>query len=162
MKILIKLFSVFALLQLCTISHAQEKTFSLEDVSFLSGHWIGEAFGGIVEEIWSEPSANAMMGMFRIQKNNSDILFEFLLIEKTDTGVQLRFKHIKPNYIEMEENPIVLNLIEAHTNYVHLESQDQSLIAKYNLVRENTLDIEIISTRDGKMNVTPIRMKKKL
>ncbi len=161
MSIFTKFISVFLLMILGTVSSAQDKSFSLEDVSFFTGHWIGEAFGGTVEEVWTEPSGNAIMGMFRLQKNNMDALYEFLLIEKTNTGVQIRFKHIKPNYIEMEKEPIVLNLIDADKTYAHFESDDQCLAVKYNKTQLNILEIEVASTKNGITKVTPIKMNRK-
>jgi hypothetical protein len=153
--------TILLLTSLPSVVTAQEKSFTLGDVSFLAGHWIGEAFGGIAEEIWSEPSSSAMMGMFRLQQNNSDRLYEFLLIEKTGDGIQMRFKHIKPNYIEMEDKPIILNLIDVNTSFAHFETEDQSLIIKYNLTSDDILEIELTSTKEGRTNITPITMTKK-
>ena len=38
----------------------------LENISWIAGHWKGEAFGGITEEIWSEPSGGSMMASFKL------------------------------------------------------------------------------------------------
>ena len=39
---------------------------TLADIAWLSGHWRGEAFGGITEEIWSPPLGDSMMGSFKL------------------------------------------------------------------------------------------------
>lgn len=153
--------AILLLTSLLSFATAQEKSFTLNDVSFLAGHWIGEAFGGVVEEIWSEPSSNAMMGMFRLQYDDIDRLYEFLMIEKYGSGVRMSFKHIKPDYIEMEEKPITLNLVDANTSYAFFETDDQSLIIKYNLTSDDILEIELTSTKEGKTKITPITMKRK-
>ncbi len=41
---------------------------TLEDVSWIAGHWKGEAFGGIAEEIWSPPLGDSMMFVFKLAK----------------------------------------------------------------------------------------------
>ena len=41
---------------------------TLENVKWLAGHWRGEAFGGITEEIWSPPLGGSMMCAFRLIK----------------------------------------------------------------------------------------------
>ena len=39
---------------------------TLENIAWISGTWHGEAFGGITEEIWSEPSGGSMMATFKL------------------------------------------------------------------------------------------------
>ena len=43
-------------------------TANIDQVSWISGHWVGEAMGGQTEEIWSSPKANSMMCVFRFSK----------------------------------------------------------------------------------------------
>ena len=38
----------------------------LENIKWIAGTWHGEAFGGITEEIWSEPSGGSMMATFKL------------------------------------------------------------------------------------------------
>ena len=53
---------------------------TLNNIEWLAGHWKGEAFGGIAEEIWSPPADGSMMFSFRLLDKgeevfmNSDIL----------------------------------------------------------------------------------------
>ncbi|MFO7526506.1 MAG: DUF6265 family protein [Ignavibacteriaceae bacterium] len=158
---MIKPFIIFFSVVLFTnVIHSQEKPFSLDELKWLSGQWKGEAFGGVAEEIWSKPSSNSMMGMFRLQYDNVDKLYEFLLIEQSGSGISMKFKHIKSGYDEMENEPILLNLIELNSILAHFENEDKSLIIKYNLLTENSVKIELISTKNGKTEVTPILMKK--
>jgi hypothetical protein len=39
---------------------------TIAEAAWMTGHWKGEAFGGITEEIWSPPSAGSMMFVFRL------------------------------------------------------------------------------------------------
>jgi hypothetical protein len=160
---LYKLF-LFSLCYICfsfNIS-AQKNTYSLADLSFLSGQWRGEAFGGTVEEVWSEPSTNAMMGMFRLQFDGIDKLYEFLLIEKTDEDIQMRFKHIRRGYKEMEDEPIILVLKNVSESFAEFASEDSLLIIKYNLVSADSLVVELTSIKQGYAEVTPITMNRKI
>ena len=34
--------------------------------SWLTGYWVGDGFGGVGEEMWSQPLANTMVGTFRL------------------------------------------------------------------------------------------------
>lgn len=151
----------FSIILFTNVIQPQEKYFSLNELKWLSGHWNGEAFGGTVEEVWSDPSANAMMGMFRLQYNNADRLYEFLLIENSESGITMKFKHIKSGYKEMEDEPILLRLIQLKDNFAEFAADDKSLIIKYSLVNNDYLEIELTSTKADKTEVTPINMKRK-
>jgi len=141
---------------------AQENAYSLSELSFLSGHWTGEAFGGTVEEVWSEPSANAMMGMFRLQFDGIDKLYEFLLIEKNDENIVMRFKHIRTGYKEMEDEPIILVLKKVSESFAEFAAEDSSLIIKYNLMSSDSIVVELTSIKQGYAEVTPITMRRKI
>ncbi len=39
---------------------------TLQDIAWISGYWKGEAFGGITEEMWSNPLGNSMMFAFKL------------------------------------------------------------------------------------------------
>ena len=39
---------------------------TLQDIAWISGYWRGEAFGGITEEMWSDPLGNSMMFSFKL------------------------------------------------------------------------------------------------
>ena len=45
---------------------------TLKDVSWIQGHWKGEAFGGITEEIWSPPLGDSMMFSFKLVADNKE------------------------------------------------------------------------------------------
>ena len=141
---------------------AQGNSYSLSELSFLSGHWTGEAFGGTVEEVWSEPSANAMMGMFRLQFDGIDKLYEFLLIEKNDENIVMRFKHIRRGYKEMEDEPIILVLKKVSESFAEFAAADSSLIIKYNLMSSDSIVVELTSIKQGYAEVTPITMIRKI
>jgi hypothetical protein len=52
-----------------TLNGGKSPKATLNDVSWISGHWKGEAFGGLTEEIWAPPFGNSMMGSFKLVEN---------------------------------------------------------------------------------------------
>ena len=42
---------------------------SIDDLSWITGHWEGDAMGGKFEETWNPPRAGSMMGMFKFVKD---------------------------------------------------------------------------------------------
>src|SRR5690554_3102710 len=75
----------------------------INDVSWLSGNWVGEAFGGLGEEIWSDPVAGSMMGMFRSVTKGEVGLYEFLTISEFEESLVFRLRHFNENLSAWEE-----------------------------------------------------------
>ncbi len=78
-------------------------TSPLAGLAWLSGHWQGEAFGGVVEEIWSAPVGDSMMGMFRLQRQGVTVFYELMSIHKGDDGLQLNLRHFGADFTAWEK-----------------------------------------------------------
>ena len=76
---------------------------SLEDVSWIAGHWKGEAFGGIVEEFWSPPLGDSMMFAFKHVADNSVGFYEIGHIKQLGETLILQLKHFHGNLEAWEE-----------------------------------------------------------
>lgn len=82
---------------------AQNDEITIEDAAWLVGHWIGEGFGGQLEEIWMAPAGSQMVGHFRMTQDGQPSFYEFLLIEEHEGGLRYRVKHFNPDMIGWEE-----------------------------------------------------------
>jgi len=76
---------------------------SLEDVAWMVGSWEGEAFGGMVEEVWSTASAGTMMGMFKLVSGDAPSFYEFQLVVETEGTLELQLKHFHADFKGWEE-----------------------------------------------------------
>lgn len=76
---------------------------SLEDVSWISGHWRGELFGGVGEEIWSRPFAGSMMGMFKHVVDDAVTFYELMIIVEETNSLILKLKHFHADLTAWEE-----------------------------------------------------------
>lgn len=76
---------------------------TIEDVAWIAGHWHGEAFGGLSEEIWSPPLAGAMMGVYRSIENGAVRFYEILQIVPEEGSLSLRLKHFDSDLTGWEE-----------------------------------------------------------
>jgi hypothetical protein len=65
--------------------HAQEP--SLRDLVWLTGDWQMTSSNRVVEEHWTAPTANALIGMSRTVRDDRTVAFEFIRIERRDSGV---------------------------------------------------------------------------
>lgn len=66
---------------------------SISDISWLQGHWKGEALGGIVEELWSPPLGDSMMGSFKLLSNDGTDFYELQIISEENGTLIFRLKH---------------------------------------------------------------------
>lgn len=76
---------------------------TIDDMIWLGESWHGEKDNGLIEEQWSKPAGEAMMGMFRWVKSDGVFFYEFMTIEKTTEELILRIKHFNPGLIGWEE-----------------------------------------------------------
>lgn len=66
---------------------------TIDDLAFLTGSWRGTAGPMTVEEVWLEPSAGNMTGVFRLAGANGVSLVEIMTITETDAGLIYRLRH---------------------------------------------------------------------
>ncbi|MDG4716648.1 DUF6265 family protein [Winogradskyella marincola] len=77
-------------------SFSQEKETlepKLENIAWIAGTWHGEAFGGITEEIWSEPSGGSMMATFKLIVDEKVQFYEIEVIREIEDSLILQLKH---------------------------------------------------------------------
>lgn len=76
---------------------------NLKNIEWLTGHWRGEAFGGIAEEIWSPKLGGVMMFSFRLVADGAISFYEFGHILETDGTLILQLKHFNADLSGWEE-----------------------------------------------------------
>ena len=72
-------------------------------LGWLSGRWKGETDSTRLEEHWSLPSGDNMMGMFRAVRSGKVRTYEFMSLEQDASGVLLRIKRFDPGLVGREE-----------------------------------------------------------
>lgn len=76
---------------------------SVSRLSWLQGVWIGEDADRYMEEHWSTPKCNGLMGMFRLIQGGSPRFFELMTIDVGQGELVLRVKHFDPGLAGWEE-----------------------------------------------------------
>jgi hypothetical protein len=76
---------------------------TLAEMKWLEGHWTGEAFGGVGEEIWSPAQAGSMMGMYRLIQKGKPVFYELCTVVEENGGLILRLKHFNADLTGWEE-----------------------------------------------------------
>lgn len=96
------LLGALLLITPATVTSAQPAA-TLADLAFIAGHWQGEPEGAFIEEIWSAPNGDTMMGSFRYMQEGKAVFFELMTIDTIDPVPTLRIKHFSAGLIAWEE-----------------------------------------------------------
>ncbi len=99
-----RLGSALALILLaCAVPlSAEEAGPGIEDAGWIAGRWIGEGFGGVVEEVWSPPAGGQMVGHFSLVRDGAPVFYEIMLIDRQPDGLRMRVKHFNPDFTGWE------------------------------------------------------------
>lgn len=96
---------------------------SISQIEWMTGHWKGEAFGGITEEIWSPSAAGSMMFVFRLIADNEINFYEIGHIREIEGSLVFELKHFGADLKGWEEKEEVqtFKFIKAETNRMYFE-----------------------------------------
>lgn len=96
---------------------------SLHDVAWIEGHWRGEAFGGITEEIWSPPFGDSMMFSFKLINDNKVTFYELGVIREIQESLILQLKHFHGDLKGWEEKDetIDFKLVKIEKNKIFFD-----------------------------------------
>lgn len=76
---------------------------SLDSISWIAGHWRGEAMGAATEEIWSPPLGGSMMGSFKLAGPDTVMFYELMHIQQQGEHLLLQIRHFHGNLFAWEE-----------------------------------------------------------
>jgi hypothetical protein len=87
---------------------------SLPDLKWLTGIWMGSNGDQYIEEHWSLPVANQLIGMFRMVQAGTPVFYEFMTIGLEDNLITLSIKHFNPGLIgwEHKDQAVTYDLVQ--------------------------------------------------
>ena len=121
---------------------------SMADVSWIQGHWKGEAFGGIIEEIWSPPLGGSMMFQFKLIVENKVVFYEFGGISELNGTLRLQFKHFHPDFKGWEEKDELQDykLVKIEDNRVYFEE------FTFEKINDNEINLYVVIENEDGVN----------
>lgn len=119
---------------------------SVEQMAWLEGFWQGEGMGGVVEEVWSPPTAGSLMGVFRFIREDAVSFYEIVTLTEEHGSLMLRLKHFHPDLKgwEEQEETVDFPLVKI--------DQDTAWFNGFTIQRisEDKMDIYVlVGTEDG-------------
>ena len=127
----------------------ESPTATINDVTWIAGHWEGEALGGITEEVWTAPLVKSMMGSFKLVVEDVVQFYELCTITEENNSLLLRIKHFDKDLKGWEEKDasIEFPLVKIEENKVFFDG------LTFEKVSENELNIYVIFKDEGKEEV---------
>jgi hypothetical protein len=130
---------------------------NLDNVAWIAGHWKGEAFGGITEEIWSPPLGESMMFVFKLIIDNKVSFYEIGHIKQVDGTLLLQLKHFSGALKgwEQQEETVDFRLVKIEKDKVFF---DQFTFEK---ISDNEINLYVvIGNEDGTAKVEKFNYKR--
>jgi len=121
----------------------------IDKLSWIEGNWTTEKWGGTVEEYWSAPSGNSIIGMFRFIVDDKLRFSEHFIITEVDGNLTLRLRHFDANFISWEEK-------DDYLEFTFVEMEDSSITfngIRYELLDSGTLKVNLELKRDDKTEI---------
>jgi|SRR5690606_2959358 len=87
----------------CAAQAQTLRAVTIDDAAWLAGRWVGEGFGGQMEEAWAPPVGGQMIGHFRYWRDGQPQFYEFLVMDVAEGGLRMRLKHFNPDYSTWED-----------------------------------------------------------
>ena len=129
----------------------------IENVAWVSGTWHGEAFGGLTEEIWSEPSGGSMMATFKLIVDGNVKFYEIEVIREVENSLILQLKHFNNDLKgwETKDETVDFPLKEITKNKVVFEGMS------FEKISDTEMNVYVdIKNDKGEINIEKFNYKK--
>ncbi|GAB5524102.1 MAG: hypothetical protein Roseis2KO_19740 [Roseivirga sp.] len=126
--------------------------FDINNYSWLAGHWTGDGFGGVSDEVWSLPAGGVMMGVYRNIQEGKVVFYEFITLD--ETGMKL--KHFSPEMESWEEK-------EDFVHFEMIEATPDKLTFKgliFERKSDTEMDISLKMQEKGEVRTEVFHMKR--
>ena len=127
---------------------------SISQIEWMTGHWKGEAFGGITEEIWSPPAAGSMLFVFRLILDDTVNFYEIGHIKELEGSLVFELKHFGPDLKGWEEKEEVqrFKFIKADDNRMYFEGFTFERISYQEININGLIENDATSAEEVKFN----------
>lgn len=129
---------------------------TLDAIHWIKGHWKGEAFGGITEEIWTPPLGGSMMCAFKLIVKDKVAFYELVTIVEDNNTLLLRLKHFHSDLKGWEEKDktVDFRLIKVTPNKVFFDG------FTFEKVSSNEMNVYVVIDDKGIQNETKFNYKR--
>jgi len=129
---------------------------TLNEVSWMQGHWKGRAFGGITEEIWSPPFGGSMMFSFKHVADGKVNFYELGHIRQLGETLVFELKHFGGDLKGWEEkdDKVSSQLVKVEGNRIYFDG------FTFEKIDKNEINIYVVIEDKGNSEEVKFNYKK--
>jgi len=128
-----------------------------DKISWITGDWIGDGFGGVSYETWTEPIAGIILCTYRHVSEGTNNFFELIPVSEDDKGsLVMKLRHFNPNMTAWEDK-------EGQLVWEMTEITDTSVTfgpCTYKLIEKDKMEISLIMNNDGMVETEVFNFKR--
>jgi hypothetical protein len=128
----------------------------LSNIEWIEGHWRGEAFGGITEEVWTPALGKSMMCTFKLVVNGEVNFYELVTISEEHGSLIMRLKHFHSNLSGWEEKDktVDFKLVKVTKNKVYFDR------CTFEKISDNEMNVYVVIQNGEQETETKFNYKK--
>lgn len=133
------------------------------DLRFVSGAWRGVQGGSVIEEYWTEPEGDAIVGLARVVSGGKTRQTEIGVMQEQEAGVVLILRHFGRGQVAKEEKdaPLVFVLKDLVGRRAEFVEEKSGTRLVYERTAEDRLAVTLIKTVSGKEVRSPFEYRKR-
>lgn len=128
----------------------------LSQIDWMEGHWQGDAFGGIAEEIWSPPHGGSMMFSFKHISEGKVNFYEFGHIQQVAETLIFQLKHFDVDLKgwEKKDEMVSANLVKVDGNRFYFDD------FTFEKISDDEINIYVVVEEAGKAEEVKFNYKR--
>ena len=144
----------------------KEHSAGLKSLAFMQGVWEGKSSSGAyVEEAWSSPQGDSLVGYCRFIKESRTTFYELLAVVRLADSTVLRMKHLNADFVPWADKDEAgdLKLISSSDSEATFDNGNKNHHVKvvYKKTGTKSLHVDVEDSTDGKTNSFPFDYKLK-
>ena len=127
----------------------------IEDLSWLTGTWVGQIGDMELEETWNQPKAGSIQAVSRLRNGDEMLMVEMIVIDEHEDSFRLRLQQWDPGMEPRETGRQTMELTELKDKQARFEATDEGPLKTltYHRKSETEFEITVVSAEDETHNI---------
>lgn len=128
---------------------------TVNDLSWMSGVWIGSLGPNTLEERWSEPRSGSIAALVRMSSPKATSMIELIVVEQEGNTLVLRLQQWNPGFKPRTEGPQTMRLTEIGERTVTFEAIDDGGLRGLTYARtvDDQFTISLLNSEGGAFKI---------
>ncbi len=131
----------------------------IEDLSWLTGTWVGEIGDMELEETWNQPKAGSIQAVSRLRNGDQMLMVEMIVIDEHEDSFRLRLQQWDPGMEPRATGRQTMELTELKEKQASFEASDEGPLKTltYHRKSETEFAITVVNSQDETHNIEMVK-----